>query len=128
MADQYVYILSDHEDYGAEHVTATLDRSKLVGMLDANWPHAPKTRVVIVGRNKDRTAIWKEVPGFVEKAKAELAKIIHLTDEELAEKCGERSISLHWGGWGGIQLHVVKLVAPSRWAAVAECRRMGWED
>jgi len=88
----YVYILSDHDEYGAENLVATLDRSLLMGMVEKNWP--------------------KYKPVWIEEAKAGLARHLEeLSDEELCEKTRKNGLDCH-RGWGGMQLHVVKLDAP----------------
>ena len=83
----YVYILSDYGEHGAEHVTATLDRAKLMDMIDANWP-------------SESGDPWNE------DAKAGLSEHLKKSDEELAAKGG---LNCHQG-WGGMQIHVVRLV------------------
>jgi hypothetical protein len=83
----YVYILSDYEEHGAEHVVATLDRSKLMDLVDINWP---------------------EVDEWNTKAKAGLAANLDLGDEILADRPDGDGWNCH-KGWGGMQLHVVVL-------------------
>lgn len=92
----YVYILSDYEEDGAENVTATLDRHALMSMVENNWPVHGEDEIVrdIISR-------------CVNEAKVGLAEILAKTDEELS---GKRSGWDCQSGWGGIQLHVVKLV------------------
>lgn len=81
----YLYILSDHAEDGAENVCATLDRSLLPRLIDRNWP--------------DTTERWRA------DAKAGLAHLLKESDEELLSPDGH---NCHHG-WGGIQLHVVRL-------------------
>lgn len=81
-----VYILSDYEEHGAENVCATLDRGLLIALLRRNWP--------------DPTAeAWRN------EAERSLHALLQQTDEDLV---GEHN--LH-DGWGGVQLHVVRLAA-----------------
>jgi hypothetical protein len=88
-----VYILSDHNESGAEHVVATLDPSKLPEMIERNWP------------NTSFNKAWKD-----EQRAAWLAEAIAaLTEIDLIEISAERGKPLH-DGWGGIQLHIVELV------------------
>jgi hypothetical protein len=90
----YVYILSTYAEHGATDATATLDRAKLADMMDANWPLA-----------------GDEYPEYLKtwlaEAKAGLSKELLQTDEELSQR-GRDGINLQ-SGWGGMQLHVVKL-------------------
>jgi len=79
----FVYMLSIYEEDGAEEPTATLDRTKLVGMLTGNWPDAGK-----------------------EEYAAALTELLKKPDEELCRRYG-----INLGrGWGGLQLHVIKLI------------------
>jgi len=84
----YVYLLSDYDEYGAENVTATLDRGRLIELIDENW--AP---------TEARSVAWNA------EAKTKLAELLLETDDELASR-GSHNLQ---AGWGGIQLHVVRL-------------------
>lgn len=90
----YVYILSDYGEYGAENVTATLDRSKLMALIPENWPHDDK---YFQAQYRDE---------WISAARLGLAKHLTNTDEELSAK--QTGWECH-SGWGGVQLHVVKL-------------------
>lgn len=93
----YVFILSDYQEDGAEHVVATLDRNDLMTMIDANWPQD--------------TLETEDKNSWVNQAKTELTKLLtSSSDEDLAE--GDGKYDLH-NGWGGMQLHVRKLYRPS---------------
>lgn len=75
----YIYLLSDYEEHGSEHMVATLDRDKLFGLIENQWGAY-------------------NIPG--------LQELLKKPDEELDRGCG-------WNcppGWGGPQLHVVKLI------------------
>ncbi len=76
---EYVYLLSDYNEYGSEHVHATLDRSALIAIMKKHWPG------------------WKTEL---------LEELLKRPDSELDDEGG--SINLDQG-WGGVQLHVVKL-------------------
>lgn len=89
----YVYILSDYDEYGAENVTATLDRARLHDLIAENWP------VAMPEFDACRQAEW------VAEAQARLAVVLLNSDEDLAVRDGT---NLH-DGWGGAQLHVVRL-------------------
>lgn len=95
MSGPFVYLLSDHDEYGSQHVVATLDRSKLEGLIDENWPNKPTESEVM----HSRWEAWRA------EAKAGLAEHLARSDEELATGM---PLNLH-SGWGGAQLHVVKL-------------------
>lgn len=86
---KYVYILSDYEEEGAMHVTATLDRDKVKELLLANWkPEDFK---------KDT----------LERASKGLDELLRKSDEELSkEPVFGKNLTY---GWGGPQLHVVRL-------------------
>lgn len=86
---QYVFILSDHDEHGAENVCATLDRGRLCAMVDENWP--------LEGHRPSRV-----------EAKTRLIELLRETDRELAARCSDGGVILQYG-WGGIQLHVVAL-------------------
>lgn len=95
----YVYTLSDYEEDGAEHVTATLNRSRLMSMVDENWPFTEEHTVTEHQRKWHRN--------WLTEAKNGLEKHLQNADEYLAKnKNGWKCHS----GWGGIQLHVIELV------------------
>lgn len=84
----YVYLLSNYREDGAEDVTATLLRSRLPEMLES------------------RLSSYK--PDTQSQARERLTKLLTETDDELAKgvrACGHDLMS----GWGGEQLHVIKL-------------------
>lgn len=86
----YVYLLWDHAEEGPENLAATLDRSKLMGMLDAyfgNWSDEEARREI----------------------KNSLIDRLKLSDERLLAEDGSTGISLGYG-WGGIHLQVVPLI------------------
>jgi hypothetical protein len=80
-----VYIISTYDEYGAENVVATLDKSRVPLMLEENWP--------------------SEGPQKSEDL-ACLVKILLKPDVELLARRDGYNLSK---GWGGFQLHVVKL-------------------
>lgn len=98
MAGEYVYILSDHHEYGADHVTATLDRDKLMAMVAANWPPNDGDPLE---REERRWRRW------IADAQAGLERLLAQSDEDLARETGGHSCQ---DDWGGMQLHVVRLV------------------
>lgn len=99
----YVYILSTYDEYGAEHVSATLNRAALIDMLRR-----------IYGYDADATTC------------AKLATLLLKQDNELATPdgwskwidnksveqppYGVRGYNLS-DGWGGMMLHVIPLEA-----------------
>ena len=92
-----VYILSEYEEHGAEKVTATLDRSCLMNVIDQNWPYQEKE-----GEWKGQRQIYKD---WITEAKDHLKVLLQKSDEELVGggwECHD--------GWGGMQLHVIELV------------------
>lgn len=106
----YIYLLSDYEEHGAEHVVATLDRSKLQSMLDKHWPEpdweahwsAPMWAHATDEQKATRKQDWLEVARANDVA---LAEFLLKPDAELADGMPKTLGS----GWGGIQLHVVEL-------------------
>lgn len=96
MSEQrYVYLLGDHDEGGTENALATLDREKLPALLDA-WMDGLKQK-----RPHDpQVAIYRDNVSSV------LGTLMKLTDEELCER-SPLSMTV---GWGGVQLHVVKLL------------------
>lgn len=91
-ADAYVYLLSDYDESGSDNVVATLYRANLASLVDINWPDS-------------RFHLPAHGPELRAEAKKKLAAHLEKTDEDLA--AGQK-----WAcsdGWGGIQLHVVKL-------------------
>lgn len=90
-----VYILSTYEENGAEDVTATLDRSCLLDMIDQNWFYEE-----IKGSYEKRKQRHEE---WITEAKDNLKILLRKSDEELVGvwDCHD--------GWGGMQLHVVRL-------------------
>lgn len=90
----YVYILSHYHEYGAQNVVATLDRTTLIGLMKKNWPEIVKWD----GSERSYGAAHdSDVAG--------LEKLLERPDEDLARDDGNDLCK----GWGGIQLHVVKL-------------------
>lgn len=85
----YVYILSNHGEGGAEEVHATLGRAGLSHMLERLLP----------GYREDNQS----------EARKELALLLDKSDEELSDSDRCRHGRELMTGWGGIQLHVVKL-------------------
>lgn len=83
----YVYMLSDYGEDGAENVTATLDRSRLLALADENWPD-------------EKLQAWRD------RGKMGLAQHLERSDAELAEE--RDGWNCHFG-WGGMQLHVIEL-------------------
>jgi hypothetical protein len=85
----YAYMLSDYEEHGSTNVTATLDRSLLLSMLDTNWANRSEA--------------------YRLQAREGLTKLLARSDEDL---CGADGNACEHG-WGGIQLHVIRLVEKS---------------
>lgn len=82
----HVFILSTYGEHGAENVVATLDRSKLEGLL---------------------VALCDEIYGTTHTGAVDgLRSALALTDEVLAEDRGGQNLT---EGWGGIQFHVIDL-------------------
>lgn len=77
----YVYILSDHRLTGAEHMAATLDRTRLPALIERKWPG--------------------EIAAY-----SGLSDLLSKTDDALAANSFGWDCAL---GWGGVQLHVVQL-------------------
>lgn len=80
-----VFLLYDYAEHGPENLVATLDRQKLMGLVDNNWADAP--------------ADW------LAQGKAGLARLLELSDQQLFERRG----GCCHDGWGGMALDVVKL-------------------
>lgn len=95
--DAYVYILSDYEEDGSRNVFATLDRAALPAMLDAMLDRFRKN-------NPNLLHIDEDIGG--------LHKLLLQSDEELS-RLSDGDIGPHGHnltrGWGGIQLHVVRI-------------------
>ncbi len=91
----YVYILSDYEEYGATNVVATLERDLLDRLIDENWPDGPRPTF----GDQEHLAKWRD------RARSKLRLLLEQSDAQLAQPDGH---DLH-NGWGGMQLHVVKL-------------------
>lgn len=105
----YIYILSTHDEYGAEDVIATLDRSKIVSLIEAwnssSWdPNKSLTGGSLTEEQRAESLVrsqkWKNMA--IEAVKILLEK----PDEELGN--GQAN-NLH-RGWGGMQLHVTKVL------------------
>lgn len=94
MTETYVYILSWHDEHGAEAVHATLNRDVVRALLRDAYGDDPR---------------WHT------EADSKLAELLEHPDEELSRQ-ETNSDELHGvmphklcNGWGGPQLHVVKL-------------------
>jgi hypothetical protein len=83
MTSQFVYLLSTYDEHGSEEVQATLDRSTVRAMLRVGFPYTG------------------------EHESASLAEAMSEQDSALAERS---PVNLS-DGWGGIQLHVVRIDA-----------------
>jgi len=101
----YVYTISVYDEHGSDDVRATLVRAAVPAMLDraiaAEWATVPdwvKTDQQVSDHAARRAAITAE-------AQQGLAACLARADEDLAftQKFGLTR------GWGGHQLHVVKL-------------------
>jgi hypothetical protein len=88
-----VYMLSTYGEYGAENVRATLDRGKLVGMIQS-WD---------MGQSKWQAA---ELEAWKTEAIAGLGKALERFDAN--PTMGSEGQNIH-SGWGGMQVHVVEL-------------------
>lgn len=84
----YVYLLSNHREDGAEEVGATLIRESLPRLLEGR----------LAGYTDE----------FQSQAREKLPALLRKSDEELAAGEFGHGHSLMYG-WGGEQLHVVKL-------------------
>ena len=94
-----VYILSEYEEQGAEKVTATLNKSRLIDVLEENWPLKKKyafQRQISKEEHEEWIAPYREA----------LKELMQKPDEELISGSGQDLCE----GWGGLMLHVVRLV------------------
>jgi len=94
-----VYILSEYEEQGAEKVTATLDKSRLVDMLEENWPLEKEYAF-------QRQVSKEEHEEWIVPYREALKELMQKPDEELISGAGQNLCE----GWGGLMLHVVRLV------------------
>lgn len=95
MTPRYIYLLSDHDEHGSEHVQAVENREDLLALLrrrcQADWPDI--------------------MSGIMARA----AALLERSDESLsaprdAVEPGSHPENL-MRGWGGLQLHVVKVLS-----------------
>lgn len=95
---KYVYILSTHDEYGAEDVHATLDRNRIIPMIDGwfNWDQSPPPPTSPQGLYR---------ADYKNEAREKAKRLLEKNDETLAK--GQKYELL--SGWGGLQLHVVEL-------------------
>ena len=112
-----VYIISDHEEGGATNVQATLDPTKLRGMVEHHYAecvanflkHPPRH----CGNDEAAKAAWcaEVVKRMGESLAADLAGLQRLIEAGLDSLLGrEGGLYLESrGGWGGLQIHVVAL-------------------
>jgi hypothetical protein len=91
----YVYILSEYGEYGAESVQVTLDRANLPTMIDLYIDSSISQNKANAKRMNENRVKYKE----------SLAKILKGSDQDIESIDG---IDLS-SGWGGLQLHVVRL-------------------
>lgn len=83
---KYVYLLWEHDEHGPENLVATLDRSKLVNLLDTfKWANHTATQTLV---------------------HTDLEVLLLRTDEDLSSNNGIHEIE---SGWGGIHLQVTVL-------------------
>lgn len=94
---RHVYLLSDYDEYGSGNVIATLDRSRLPAMLKLMLP-----RYRLEGTDPEAT-----LSQLLQKTDPELTGIDLLTHGG-QNSFGSSPHSLT-SGWGGPQLHVVRL-------------------
>ena len=83
MIDRYVYMLSTYDEHGSVQCRATLDRNRLVTMLTGYFYDGNVRPEYLAG----------------------LTKLLQEPDERLADDSGTNLSN----GWGGMQLHVIKL-------------------
>lgn len=101
---RYVYLLSDYAEDGAENVVATLDRDKLLELLESNWSWERfKERA---HRDVEIESIKNEYSKWLFSGKLSLGQLLEKVDSDLCEQ--REGWNLH-DGWGGVQLHVVRL-------------------
>lgn len=94
---RYVYLISDHEEDGAENLVATTDRSRLSDLIGRHLT-ACAERAGSRSRPPD--------PSYVEECATRLAELAGLDDETLARAVTHPLAA----GWGSMQLHVVRLL------------------
>ncbi len=94
-----VYTLSEYKEHGAEKVTATLDKSLLIEVLEKNWPLEKEFAF-------QRQISKEEHEEWISPYRESLKELMQKPDEELVSSCGQDLCD----GWGGLQLHVVKLI------------------
>ena len=94
----HVYLLSTYDEHGAEQVHATLDPSKLPGML--------RTLLNAIG-NVPASTGWDDTY----ESEAITTLDMMLGGLKAHNSPIREAIDLHPSGWGGIQLHVVPLFA-----------------
>lgn len=110
-----VYLISTHDEYGAENVAATLDKDRVVEVF---LLHASAYADSWIRRNVDKTTFptqrYKTAEEYIEAVKA-ASEEENKEDAEALKKIletgspdAESGTSLR-NGWGGWQLHVVDL-------------------
>jgi hypothetical protein len=103
----YVFILSTYQESGAEDVVTTLDRQKLVGLIEQNWPDAEAERMTEPPAPREH--YLREHRKFKDEARARLKVILEKSDAELAAETQQHGGIMLNHGWGGMQLHVCEL-------------------
>ena len=100
-----IYILSDYDEHGAENLIATLDRDKVMAMVDANWPNfVPDAKPHGDGYVQHQTFV--RYRKWIADAKAGLAKLLEKPDSELLQRQSGWNCT---DDWGGMQLHVTEV-------------------
>ena len=96
MAD-VIYILSEHDEHGAENLGATMERSRLVDLVDHLWSDPPGVHPNKLERHHD----------WVARAKKGLTALLEgKSDGTLMAR--RHGWNCH-DGWGGMQLHVSRI-------------------
>jgi hypothetical protein len=102
---QYVYLLSDYDEHGSMGVRATLKREGLLAIVDTFY--SPEALPYWAKDNEaGMQKYFQNVKKMTAENRAALEKLLEKSDEELWDH-GNPTDLLR--GWGGMQLHVVRL-------------------
>lgn len=101
----YVYLLSDYDEHGSDNVHATTNREDVLPMFERLTATDLSDAPIWVKTEQQKEAYLARVANYRAEAVATLTELLTQPDEVLAEQQKHGLLS----GWGGHQLHVVKL-------------------
>jgi len=84
---RFVYMISNHDDYGSENCMVTLHRDNVLNLLD-KW-------------FKVNNYVEERFAEYIQECKKKLEEYLKLEDSVCQHNLGT--------GWGGVQFHIIEI-------------------